>query len=61
MQVSVENPVPSQSVHTRGHHMALANIEQRLHALFGSSGQLQVTPDGGSYRVELSYPRGVLP
>lgn len=58
--VTVENPVPSQSVHTRGHHMALANIEQRLHALFGASGRLQVTPQGNSYRVELHYPRGVL-
>ena len=60
VQVSVENPLPPRTSHTRGHHMALANIEQRLHALYGASGRLRVTPRGDSYRVELSYPREVL-
>jgi two-component system sensor histidine kinase AlgZ len=60
VQISVENPLPSRTSHTRGHHMALANIEQRLHALYGSSGRLRVAPRGDSYRVELSYPRVVL-
>ena len=59
VHVSVENPVPSQSVHTRGHHIALANIEQRLQALYGSAGRLQVLQEGNSYRVKLSYPRDV--
>ena len=61
VRVSVENPVPSQAVHTQGHHMALANIEQRLQALYGSGGRLQVLPEGNSYRVELSYPREAAP
>jgi two-component system sensor histidine kinase AlgZ len=54
--VCVENPVPSQSIHTEGHHMALANIEQRLQALYGPGSQLQVLPEGDTYRVQLSYP-----
>jgi len=58
VRVSVENPVPGESVHTQGHHMALANIKQRLQVLYGSSGRLQATPLGGAYRVELSYPPG---
>ena len=56
VKVSVENPVPGEPVHTRGHHMALANIKQRLQVLYGSSGRLQAMPLGGAYRVELSYP-----
>ena len=58
VQVSVENPVPSQSAHTQGHQMALANIGQRLQALYGSAARLQALPRGDSYRVELSYPPG---
>ena len=58
VQVSVENPVPSQAAHTRGHQMALANIGQRLQALYGSAARLQALPCGDSYRVELSYPPG---
>ena len=56
--VGVENPVPSQSVHTEGHHMALANIEQRLQALYGPGPKLRVLPEGDTYRVELRYPPG---
>jgi two-component system sensor histidine kinase AlgZ len=58
VRVSVENPVPSQSAHTQGHQMALANISQRLQALYGSAARLQALPRGDSYRVELSYPPG---
>jgi two-component system sensor histidine kinase AlgZ len=58
VQVTVENPVPSQSAHTQGHQMALANIGQRLQALYGSAARLQALPRGDGYRVELSYPPG---
>lgn len=58
VHVSVENPVPSQSAHTQGHQMALANIGQRLQALYGAAARLQALPCGDSYRVELSYPPG---
>lgn len=58
VQVSVENPVPSQAAHTQGHQMALANIGQRLQALYGAAARLQALPRGDSYRVELSYPPG---
>jgi two-component system sensor histidine kinase AlgZ len=55
LQVRVENPVPDQAGHTEGHHMALANIDQRLQALYGASAQLAASPMGETYRVELSY------
>jgi two-component system, LytTR family, sensor histidine kinase AlgZ len=58
IQVTVENPLPGQPAHTGGHHMALANIEQRLLAQYGNSAGLQASRDAGLYRVELSYPPG---
>ncbi len=60
VQVSVENPVPVQAAHTEGHHMALANIEQRLQVLYGSGTHLHAAPQGDAYRVELSYPPGAV-
>ena len=60
VQVSVENPVPAQAAHTAGHHMALANIEQRLHALYGPGNHLRAAPQGDTYRIELSYPAGAV-
>jgi two-component system sensor histidine kinase AlgZ len=58
VRVSVENPVPARAMHTEGHHMALANIEQRLQVLYGPGAQMQAAPRGDAYRVELSYPPG---
>jgi two-component system sensor histidine kinase AlgZ len=60
VQVSVENPVPVQAAHTEGHHMALANIEQRLQVMYGSGTHLHAAPQGDAYRVELSYPPGAV-
>jgi len=60
VQVSVENPVPAQAAHTPGHHMALANIEQRLHALYGPGSHLRAAPRGSTYRIDLSYPSGAV-
>jgi hypothetical protein len=36
--------------------MALSNIEQRLHALYGGEGRLQAGRSGDLFRVELQYP-----
>ena len=58
VQVSVDNPMPEQSAHTEGHHMALANIEQRLHVLYGAGASLHAAPKDGVYRINLSYSPG---
>lgn len=60
IEVAVENPSPEQPARSGGHQMALENIGQRLQALYGSEGRLQVERPGGDYRVELSYPTGEL-
>ena len=57
LEVTVINPMPDRASHNDGHRMALANIEQRLQALYGSEGELQSTVDSGCYTVRLSYPR----
>ena len=56
----VENPIPEHGAHARGHHMALANIEQRLEALFGGAASLAVQHSKESYRIVLRYPLGEL-
>jgi two-component system sensor histidine kinase AlgZ len=55
---SVENPVSGQATRAEGNRMALANIEQRLQALYGGEGQLQVDHPADRYRVRLLYPAG---
>ncbi len=52
----VENPVSAAGAGAEGNRMALANIEQRLQALFGSEGRLQVERPPGHFRVHLVYP-----
>lgn len=51
----LENPVPAQASKSDGHHMALANVEQRLQATYGASASLQRFPGDGLFRVELRY------
>jgi two-component system sensor histidine kinase AlgZ len=58
IRVCVENPLPKQPARQGGHHMALANIEQRLQALFGSAAHMAASREGDLYRLELSYPVG---
>ena len=58
VRVSVDNPMPGQSAHTEGHHMALANIEQRLLVLYGAGARLEAVPQGNAYRINLSYSPG---
>lgn len=58
LQLTVTNPVPAEPPPIEGHHMALANIEQRLQAVYGSAGQLQTARRDVHFRVELSYPVG---
>ncbi|MCB1675985.1 MAG: sensor histidine kinase [Halioglobus sp.] len=59
LRVQVDNPVPQTAADTAGHRMALANIRERLLAIYGSGARLEALPGTGSYRIELSYPAGV--
>jgi two-component system sensor histidine kinase AlgZ len=56
ISVAVENPAPQRPARSDGHQIALDNIGQRLQALYGSAGQMEVTRPRGGYRIELSYP-----
>jgi two-component system sensor histidine kinase AlgZ len=58
LRISVENPLPESAETVEGNHMALANVGQRLQALYGSGASLVTTPGNGQFRVELSYPLG---
>jgi two-component system sensor histidine kinase AlgZ len=55
LRVTVENPIPVRALDTQGHHMALNNIELRLHALYGSEGKMRSVQSETSYLIELSY------
>lgn len=57
ISVTVENPAPQQPRRSGGHHIALENISQRLQALYGSEGRLEVSRPDGGYRIELVYPQ----
>jgi len=54
--VCVQNPIPIASSSSSGHHMAFANIEQRLTGLFGPNAALQVERSQDQYLVMMSYP-----
>ena len=56
ISVAVENPAPQSPARSDGHQIALDNIGQRLQALYGSAGHMEVTRPHGGYRIELSYP-----
>lgn len=56
ISVAVENPAPGRPARSDGHQIALENIGQRLQALYGSAGYMEVTRPRGGYRIELSYP-----
>ena len=58
VEAAVENPVPGQAAAGAGHHMALDNVRQRLHALYGAGARLRASRADGCYRVDLSYPVG---
>jgi two-component system sensor histidine kinase AlgZ len=56
LRVTVENPTPTRAVHAQGHHMALNNIELRLHALYGSEGKMKSVQSESAYFIEFTYP-----
>jgi two-component system sensor histidine kinase AlgZ len=56
IRVRVQNPLPAEVPSSSGHHMAVANIEQRLTGLFGARASLQVTQARDEYSVTMCYP-----
>jgi len=54
--VTVENPVPILPWKSQGHHMALNNIELRLHGLYGGEGKMKSVQSEASFLIEFSYP-----
>jgi two-component system, LytTR family, sensor histidine kinase AlgZ len=52
----VSNPVPERPARSKGHKMAVSNIQQRLQALFGSDAGLQISHTDKGYSVQLHYP-----
>jgi two-component system, LytTR family, sensor histidine kinase AlgZ len=53
--VSVDNPVPEARTASKGNKMALANVTQRLRAIYGPGATLAVFPGADHFRVELAY------
>jgi two-component system sensor histidine kinase AlgZ len=56
LHVRVENPVPIRAAQSQGHHMALNNIELRLHALYGGEAGMKSVQSETSFLIEFSYP-----
>lgn len=52
----VTNPIPPEAPGNGGHRMALANVEQRLQALYGPGAELETAVSGELFSVELRYP-----
>lgn len=55
LAVSVDNPKPGGDSTSRGNKMALANVAQRLQAIYGPAASLEVVPSEGNFHVELAY------
>lgn len=57
VNVRVENPLPVSAPPSGGNKLALANIRERLEALYGAEGFLEASPAGDMFSVTLRYPR----
>ncbi|TXS94245.1 sensor histidine kinase [Parahaliea maris] len=55
LQAEVSNPAAVDEG-VGGMHIALDNIEQRLHGQYGDDAGLELARDGGEFRVRLHYP-----
>ncbi|HEB55384.1 MAG TPA: sensor histidine kinase [Gammaproteobacteria bacterium] len=58
LHIKIENPVPRQGmlVHSDGHHIALDNIRERLHTLYGTRAGLETELSEQQYRTQLFFP-----
>jgi two-component system sensor histidine kinase AlgZ len=50
------NPLPAGEPEAGGNQMALANVEQRLQAIYGAEATVSTSREARRFRVELSYP-----
>jgi len=55
LAVSVDNPMPGDGANSSGNKIALANVAQRLQAIYGPGATLEVFPGVEHFRVELAY------
>lgn len=58
LHINIENPVPQRnmSVRSQGHHIALDNIRERLHTLYGARAGLEIELHEQCYRTLLFFP-----
>jgi two-component system sensor histidine kinase AlgZ len=58
IEISIRNPLTSQSVQTRsrGNRIAQDNIRQRLNALYGNRGDLIIENDANHYITSIRFP-----
>ena len=54
--LGVENPFDAEAVRKRGAGVGLANVKQRIRALYGKQADLRTSASDGLYRVELRLP-----
>lgn len=53
---TLRNPLPQHTPEAEGHHMALANVEQRLLAIYGDGASVLTSRPGGYFQVDIRYP-----
>ena len=60
VRLRICNPLPPHQGARRGsgHHLALANIEQRLEIMFARSDVLEIVQHDGLFEVQLHIPLG---
>ena len=54
--VIISNPLSDELSANHGNQIAQQNIRDRLQALYGKRGNMQVVADDNSYRVTLTWP-----
>jgi two-component system sensor histidine kinase AlgZ len=56
LSILIENPRDADAPPSRATSTGLANVRQRMAAVFGDAGRLDVHPAGDRFRVELHLP-----
>ncbi len=56
VHIVVRNPIPTETGHHKGNHIALDNIRERLLLHFDLDAQLKLEPMGAAYQVHIVIP-----
>lgn len=56
LTATIRNPLPRDASGAEGHHMALANVEQRLQAIYGLAASVRTSRSEGHFQTEIRYP-----